>query len=101
MSTLEDVFARAKPGDYLATAAAIDVAIRSSLPGRIDGPADAYRHLLWAGELTRRFGVGVARGILNFHEITGRWSNDHSVESESMDRHNNELGIAMGLKART
>ena len=33
----------------------------SNLPGRIDGPADAYRHILLAAELTRRFGEDYGR----------------------------------------
>ena len=33
-----------------------DEADRSSLPGRHDGPADAYRHILGAAELTRCHG---------------------------------------------
>lgn len=31
----------------------VNEAIYSGLPGRGDGPADAYRHLLWGAELTR------------------------------------------------
>ena len=73
----------------------------SKLPGREDGPADAYRHLLWAGELTRRFGERRARQILGAHEIDGRIRGGQSPDAEKMDRHNNELGIALGKSART
>src|SRR5512132_3841273 len=59
----------------------------SKLPGRENGPADAYRHLLWAGELTRRFGEKRARLILGAHEIEGRILGQ-SPDAESMDRHN-------------
>ncbi len=35
---------------------AISEAVYSNLPGRDLGPADAYRHILLAAELTRRYG---------------------------------------------
>jgi hypothetical protein len=83
---------------------AVEAASRESqnwnLPGREDGPADAYRHLLWAGELTRRFGERRARQILGAHEIDGRIRGGQSPDAERMDRHNNELGIALGKDAR-
>ncbi len=34
---------------------ASQLAVASQLPGRIDGPADAYRHLLISSELHRVF----------------------------------------------
>jgi len=40
---------------------AIKESLASQLPGRTDGPADAYRHILLAAELTRRFGEDRAR----------------------------------------
>jgi len=43
----------------------------SQLPGRRNGPGDAYSHILWAAELTRRFGEVMARCILTWHE----WDN--------------------------
>jgi hypothetical protein len=42
--------------DWFAIKAAGDEAVESQLPGRENGPADVYRHLLWGAELTRRFG---------------------------------------------
>ena len=58
--------------------------MKSNLPGRENGPADAYRHLLWAGELTRRFGERRARFILNAHEIEGEILGQ-SPDAEKMD----------------
>ncbi len=74
---------------------AIHESISSYLPGRTDGPADAYRHLLLASELTRRFGKDHAKTILDLHETTGGLENQ-TAEAEAMDRHNNELGINLG-----
>ena len=42
--------------DYVGSNAAISEMVGSQLPGRDRGPADAYRHILWAAELARRFG---------------------------------------------
>jgi hypothetical protein len=67
----------------------------SQLPGRTDGPADAYRHLLLSAELTRRFGEAYARTALDFHEWDGNRLGQ-STEANTMDVHNNELGIALG-----
>jgi hypothetical protein len=46
---------------------------KSMLPGRQDGPADAYRHFLVAAELTRRIGPDGARLGLSSLELYGRW----------------------------
>jgi Domain of unknown function (DUF6973) len=83
-----------------AVEAASTESMKSNLPGRENGPADAYRHLLWAGELTRRFGERRARQILGAHEIEGKIFGQ-SADAEQMDRHNNEIGIALGKRART
>ena len=76
------------------------------LPGRVDGPADAYRHLLWSGELTRRFGEPTARAILYAHEktddLSGYFCHDcQSKASEQMDFFNNGIGIGIGRAAKT
>ncbi|MBI5780046.1 MAG: putative Ig domain-containing protein [Rhodocyclales bacterium] len=71
----------------------------SQLPGRENGPADAYRHILLAAELTRKYGEDYARKLLDGHEWTG--NNDGQTKSaESMDRHNNEIGIEIGNRLR-
>jgi hypothetical protein len=68
----------------------------SQLPGRANGPADAYRHILLSAELTRTFGEGYARLILEAHEWTGNMDGQ-TTQAEFMDRHNNEIGIRIGL----
>lgn len=75
--------------------AAINESVYSNLPGRSDGPADAYRHVLLSAELTRRYGETYARLILNGHELTGNMQ-DQTKEANAMDIHNNELGIKIG-----
>ncbi len=74
--------------------AAIREAARSNLPGRENGPADAYRHLLLSAELTRRFGENYARQLLDAHEWSGN-QDGQTPQQEAMDRHNNELGIEL------
>ena len=67
----------------------------SQLPGRTDGPADAYRHLLLSAELTRSYGETYARAALDFHEWDGNRVGQTSA-SNRMDVRNNELGIQLG-----
>jgi hypothetical protein len=50
--------------DWFGIKAAANEAVESQLPGRENGPADAYRHLLWGAELARKFGEDAARRIL-------------------------------------
>lgn len=71
----------------------------TQLLGRENGPADAYRHILLSVELARKYGGNYARALLDGHEWTG--NNGGQTESaESMDRHNNELGIEIGKRLR-
>lgn len=71
----------------------------SQLPGRENGPADAYRHITHAAELTRKYGEDYARKLLDGHERTG--NNDGQTKpAEIMDRHNNEIGIEIGKRLR-
>ena len=79
--------------------AAIKESLASNLPGRSDGPADDYRHILLAAELTRRFGEDLASALLNAHELTGN-TDGQSPESYEMDINNNNIGIAIGRDAR-
>lgn len=99
--------------DALAVAVATIEAKASFLPGRVNGPADAYRHIVWVGEMTRRFGPGVAGGIADLHEWQGQASayireatgeardpiNDSAATA--MDRRNNLLGVSIGESARS
>jgi len=74
--------------------------VESQLPGRNNGPADAYRHILLAAELTRRFGEACARKILEEHEEDNRRTGQ-TPDEEAMDRRNNEIGIQIGRAATT
>jgi hypothetical protein len=78
---------------------ATNEANKSQLPGRENGPADAYRHILLSAELTRKYGEDYARALLEGHEWTGN-NGGQTGAAESMDRHNNELGIAIGQHLR-
>ena len=85
--------------DYVGANAAQSEMVGSQMPGRERGPADAYRHILWAAELTRRFGEPRTRQILELHEREGQLRGQPHDE-EMMDRNNNEIGIAIGGFAR-
>ncbi|MGJ3260426.1 MAG: DUF6973 domain-containing protein [Rhodospirillales bacterium] len=84
--------------------AASTEAVSSQLPGRENGPADAYRHVLFAAELTRRFGESVARKLLQSKEtgdsLFGISSSD-TAKAVEMDEHNNEVGIHVGKSAES
>ena len=72
-------------------------AVNSRMPGLHNGPADAYRHILGAAELTRRHGEAAARAALYAHE---EWANAGEPPAERrMDNHNNAIGIAIGRQA--
>lgn len=76
---------------------AIKESVNSQLPGRNNGPADAYRHVLLSAELTRQFGESYARAALDFHEWDGNRTGQ-AADTNRMDEHNNELGIALGKR---
>ena len=82
-----------------AASQATNEANRSQLPGRENGPADAYRHITLAAELTRKYGEEIARKLLDGHEWTGN-KDGQTKPAETMDRHNNEIGIEIGKKLR-
>lgn len=64
--------------------------VASQLPGRTNGPADAYRHLLWSAELTRKYGKEIAEPLLEGHE------KGQSGEETAMDSYNNAIGVSIG-----
>ena len=47
---------------------ALRAAQELELPGVVNGPGDAFRHILWAAELTRKYGPRAAADLLNQHE---------------------------------
>ncbi len=65
--------------------------VGAQLPGRTDGMADAYRHILLSAELTRKYGSDYAATILDMHE-DGYWG----TSATGMDNYNNNIGIAIG-----
>jgi hypothetical protein len=78
--------------DTLGVRDAVDGAIKaaneSGLPPGVGGPADAYRHLLIAGELRRRFGPLVGASLTSAYEFL----NDREGQTElnrRMDDANN------------
>jgi hypothetical protein len=79
---------------------AIYAAIESGLPGREDGPADAFRHMVLAAELSRRYGVSIASDILDEHEKSGRHLEGWTQDAENMDRRNNTVGMRIGQTAK-
>jgi hypothetical protein len=95
----------------LAIPVATNEALASFLPGRVNGPADASRHIVWVAEMTRRMGPDTAGSLAELHEIQGHMSatrrdmlgqgrdviNDSAATA--MDRRNNLLGISIGLQA--
>jgi hypothetical protein len=81
--------------------AAIHEALQSPLPGEINGPADAYRHIIGSAELRRRFGFAVAYATANANEVFGTYVRGYSAASREMDDHNNAIGLQIGGTART
>jgi len=84
----------------------------SGLPGRGNGPADAYRHMLWAAEVTASLkntglsddaAAAIARNALGLHESDLLSTPDPNPlvnpYSHQMDLQNNEIGIQVGLQA--
>jgi hypothetical protein len=57
---------------------AIKAANESGLPQGVGGPADAYRHLLIAGELRRRFGPPIGASLTSAYEFL----NDREGQSD-------------------
>src|SRR6478672_8537241 len=81
------------------TRQAINEAAQSNLPGKEGGPTDAYRHLLWTGEMTRRYGEDTARAFGNFHEYIEGPIRGQRPEHKAMDLANNEVGYGIGRNA--
>lgn len=74
-------------------------AIESPLPGYLEGPADAYRHIIGAAELRRRFGWAIAYAIVTGNEVRGSHERGHPPELRRMDDHNNAIGLSIGADA--
>jgi hypothetical protein len=87
--------------EHIGVAQAFREAENSRVPGIHNGPGDAYRHILGAAELTRRYGETRARIMLDANEIQGDIEKKQPREEADMDRHNNEFDIAIGRTSRT
>jgi hypothetical protein len=66
----------------------------SSLPGGRHGPLDAYRHTLASAVVAFTLSPRVVECVTRVME---RGGNDANL----MDRHNNQIGVAIGLRARS
>ncbi len=64
--------------------------VSSQLPGREDGVADAYRHILLSAELYRNYPKYIASSELALHE------RNQSGAATEMDAYNNEIGRVIG-----
>ena len=84
----------------LARSPALRAAEESELPGRGNGPADFFRHVLLAAELTRKYGPYLAPLLLNQHEANEEQTAGWEQQAEDMDKHNNAIGIDIGRTAR-
>lgn len=62
----------------------------TQLPGRLDGPADAFRHILISAELARKYGPVYASAAMGFHEV------NELGPGSAMDTYNNQVGYAIG-----
>jgi hypothetical protein len=67
----------------------------SNLPGKENGPYDAYRHLLWTAESTRVAGEMVSKTNSAIHEVQGLISGA-SINDSTMDFANNSVGYKIG-----
>lgn len=80
--------------DALGVRDAVDGAIKaaneSGLPPGVGGPADAYRHLLIAGELRRRFGPLIGASLTSAYEFLNRLEGQSEL-NRRMDDINNAV----------
>jgi hypothetical protein len=77
---------------------ALSAAQESGLPGVVNGPGDAFRHIVWSAELTRRFGPVMAASIVENHETSGKGDIGAAA---AMDLYNNKIGMRIGQTAQT
>lgn len=85
----------------------------SGLPGHVNGPQDAYRHLVGVGELARRLGGIQAwvlaeyneqvsrRGMLQAEQRGRPVAPANTREARAMDRRNNSLAVGIGMTAQS
>jgi hypothetical protein len=82
--------------DALGVRDAVDGATKaadeSGLPQGLGAPADAYRHLLIAGELRRRFGPLVGASLASAYEFLNRFEGQSGL-NRAMDDLNNNVAL--------
>ena len=44
-----------------------NISVDSQLPGRENGPADAYRHCVWTAMMAREYGAEAANNVGDLH----------------------------------
>lgn len=64
----------------------------------VDGAADAMRHILFQGQLMRKYGETPAKTISYVHEYT---SPGQAAEARAMDLYNDEIGRELGRVAKS
>ena len=74
----------------------------------IGNEADAYRHLLWTAEMSRKTNPAIAKGISDYHEkvtlpfgLLGAAHPLQSKEEKEMDLFNNKLGLQIGQQSKS
>ena len=70
--------------------------------------SDAMRHLLWTGEMSRKFNPTIAKGISDWHEkvvtpwkVLGGAHPNQPEGDKQMDLYNNALGIKIGQNSNS
>ena len=74
----------------------------------IGNEADAYRHLLWTAEMSRKTNPTIAKGISDYHEkvtlpfgLLGSAHPLQSPEEKEMDLFNNKIGLQIGQQSKS
>jgi hypothetical protein len=98
MSAVDEIVKRFAPLLGTINEAAREATVSSQLPGRENGLADAYRHLLWGAELTRVYGPDLAGAIMSFNESREFYE---SKAERAMDNYNNAVAVQIGKSAKS
>lgn len=83
-------------------------AVSSQIPGRENGPADAYRHIIWIAETTRRNKLFLSNKSDKFTNVVFGHSKEIAgilkgakIQEVDMDLHNNEVALKIGMEAES
>ena len=72
------------------------IASNSKLPGKYDGPQDAYRHCVLSCLITKYLGEDQAKQVTDEHEEKNRRNGEQNPASERMDQANSQTGRCAG-----